>query len=246
MATDIDIANLALSAIGTRSSIASLLEGSQESNVLNQHYQQARQGILTGVHWNFARKQAQLSLLKDATSSTSVAPPVPWTYEYAYPPDCLQGRYIMPSLQANQANMSGAFPTQQVASGPVYFVVGTDTDANGNDVQVILTNQPQAIYVYTKDITNVALFGPDAVTAFYYYLASRCATQLTGDKSLAKALYDIAHQVTIDARVSNGNEGLTVIDVVPDWIRVRGYANDWCYPPGAIAWIPPTNLALIT
>ena len=240
----VDIANLALSAMGTRSSIASLTEGSTESRALNQHYQQARAGIMTGVHWNFARKQAQLALLKDATQGQAV--PVPWTYEYAYPADCLQGRYILPQLQANTSGVPGAFPVQSVASGPVYFIIATDTDANGNDQQVILTNQQQAIFVYTKDITNEGLFSPDFVTAFYYYLASRACKQLTGDKQLAVDLFKMADQITRDARVSNGNEGLTIIDVVPDWIRVRGYGNDWSYPPGSVCWLPPTNLMLIT
>jgi len=244
LASDVDIANCALSAIGTRSSIASLTEGSTESDVIGQHYAAARDAILTGVHWNFARKQQLMALVLDATQGQ--ATPVPWNYEYAYPPDCLQGRYILPQLAASSGGVPGASPLMAVSSGPVYFVVSSDVDTQGNDQQVILSNQPQAILVYTKRITNAGLFSSDFVTAFYYYLASRICNQLTGDKGLAKQMFDVADRATKDARVSNGNEGLTVIDSVPDWIRVRGYSYDWAYPPGSICWMPPTNLTLIT
>jgi hypothetical protein len=245
VATDVDICNFALAAIGTRSSIASLTEGSTESDVCAQHYTTARDAILAGVHWNFARKQALMSVLLDATQGQATPPP--WTYEYAYPPDCLQGRYVMPQLAAaDSAGVPGAAPVMSVSSGPVYFIISSDTDAEGNDQQVLLTNQAQAIFVYTKRITNAGLFSPDFITAFYYYLASRICNQLTGDKGLAKQMFEIADRAARDARVSNGNEGLTIIDSVPDWIRVRGYSADWAYPPGSICYLPPTNLTLVT
>lgn len=244
MASDVDICNLALAAIGTRSSISALDEGSTESNACALQYTVARDAVLGGVHWNFARKQALMAVLKDASLGQSVPPP--WNYEYAYPSDCLQGRYVMPQLAATGGGVPGTVPVQSIASAPVYFLVGSDTDSNGNDQNVILTNQPQAILVYTKRITNPSLFGPDFVDAFAYYLASRICIALTGDKGLARGMFDMADKLVKAAQTSNGNEGITVIDSVPDWIRVRGYSSDWAYPPGSITWCQPTQLSMVT
>lgn len=200
--------------------------------------------MLAGVHWNFARKQVAMALLKDITLGQSVPPP--WNYEYAYPSDCLGARYVLPQLAATGGSVPGSAPVQSVASGPVYFLPSSDTDSNGNDSNVILTNQPQAILVYTKRITNTNLFGPDFVDAFAYYLGSRICVALTGDKAMARSAFEMADKLVRAAQASNGNEGLTVIDSVPDWIRVRGYESDWASPPGSITWCQPVSLSMVT
>jgi hypothetical protein len=33
---------------------------------------------------------------------------------------------------------------------------------------------------------------------------------------------------------------------VPDWIRVRGYASDWAYPPGSYFTIQPQALTMVS
>ena len=50
-------------------------------------------------------------------------------------------------------------------------------------------------------------------------LAGRLVIALTGDKGLAQLKMQEANQFIMIARVSDGNEGLTVNDVTPDWIR---------------------------
>lgn len=247
MATsDVAICNLALSAVGSRSSIAALSEGSVEANSCGLHYTPALEAVLQAAHWNFARKQGTAALLKDGTVVGGTPPPAPWLYEYAYPADCLQIRYVLPQLASAQGVVPGTVPTQAVATAPVYFILSSDTDAGGNDTNVILTNQPQAILVYTKRITNPNLFDAVFVDAFAYYLASRICFNLTGDKQIARDIFKIADALSRQARASNGNEGITVIDSVPDWIRVRGYCSDWAYPPGSITFNSPTNLSLVT
>lgn len=202
--------------------------------------------MLASAHWNFARKQGTAALLKDATVVGGTAPPPPWVYSYATPADCLNARYILPQLASAQGVVPGTVPVEAVASAPVYFIISSDTDANGNDSNVILTNQPQAILVYTKRLTNPNLFDPGFVDAFALYLASRICFQLTGDRALARDIFSRADALTKQARASNGNEGITVIDTVPDWIRVRGYYSDWAYPPGSVTFNSPTNLSLVT
>lgn len=207
-------------------------------------YEASRDAVLAGVHWNFARKQANLAVLKDITLGQSVPPP--WNYEYAYPSDSIQFRYVLPQMAQTGGAVPGSVPVQSIASGPVYFLSSSDVDANGNDTNVLLMNQPQAIGVYTKRITNPNLFGPDFVDAFAYYLASRICLTLTGEMAKAVSLFQAAERLVRQAQASNGNEGLTVIDQIPDWIRVRGYSSDWAYPPGSITWCNPIPLSMVT
>ena len=51
---------------------------------------------------------------------------------------------------------------------------------------------------------------------------------LTGDKKLANMAIKEANRLIELARVGDGNEGLTINDVTPDWLRVRGV--DWATP----------------
>lgn len=238
---------MALDAIGTRSTIGSLSEPSAEARALSRHYAPALDSILSAAHWNFARKQANLTLLKDASLSPPQTTPPPWIYEYAYPSDCVQGRYVMPMWSNLPASVPGAASAIPFFIGPpVRYIVSTDSDANGNDIPVILTNQPQAIFVYTKRVTNTALFSPDFVQAFANYLGWKISIPLSGDKAMAKMAFEIADKTCKDAQKSNGNEGITVIDTVPDWMRVRGFENDWASPPGSMFYTAPQNLTMIS
>ncbi|TDY26301.1 hypothetical protein B0G81_6811 [Paraburkholderia sp. BL6665CI2N2] len=215
----VQICNLALAAVGTRSTIASLDEGSGESNQCSLHYDVALEAALRGVHWNFARKQVQLALIADATQGQAV--PQPWTYEYALPANCLLARFVLPQMAITGA----PFPVAQ--QRPVPFIIGSDEDSDGNDITVLLTNEPLAQLVYTARITNPAIYDPSFVDAFVPVLGSKLAIPLTGDKGTRQTLIQLAQALLNGAQVSNGNEGLTVIDHQPDWMRVRGFAADW-------------------
>jgi hypothetical protein len=124
--------------------------------------------------------------------------------------------------------------------------MSSDYDANGNNINVILTNQNQAIAVYTKNVTNTLLFSPEFIRAFALYLGHMIAIPLTGDKQLAKGLFDESTQLIRDAAASNQNEGLTVNESIPDWMRVRGYASDWAYPAGSLTYYGPDAMGSVS
>lgn len=231
MTDQVTIWNMALQECGTRSSVASVTEKSTEANALAQRWDNALASTLQKARWNFARAQALLTLLGDATQGQAV--PTPWIYKYAYPSDCAQGRNIMATVLQQPAGTTPGVPSTPTAVGPpVPFLISLDRDASGNQIKVILTNQPQATFVYTALVTNTQLYDDQFVEALSVFLASRVCFQLTGDKGLTKDLNAKAEALCLQAAASNGNEGLTVIDSVPDWIRVRGYAADYAYPDG--------------
>lgn len=246
MATSaVAICNLALDAIGTRSTIASLNENSAEANCCARQYDTALDAVLSAAHWNFARKQISMSLLKDGTLNPPDSVPTPWVFEYAYPQDCILARYVMPLAVSQNTTFVGTPAVQYPITPPVRFIVSSDEDSNGNPQNVILTNQADAILCYTFRCTNTALFDPQFTRAFANYLGALIAIPLTGDKAMANRAFQIADKTCNDAAASNGNEGFDVIDNVPDWITTRGYVWDWghaqdgqwIFPPQSLAWV---------
>lgn len=246
MTDQVTLCNLALDAMGSRSSISSLQEPSAEARALSRHYAAALDTMLTAAHWNFARTQVTLTLLNDASLSPPQPVPAPWLYEYQYPADCVQLRYLMPTWSNFPASVPGASNFPWLIGPPVRFIVSNDRDSGGNDIAVILSNQSQAVGVYTKRITNPSLFSADFVQAFAHYLGWKISIPLSGDKALAKMCFDTADRLSREAQKSNGNEGLTVLDQTPDWMRVRGFENDYASPPGSMYFTAPQNLVMIT
>lgn len=235
MTDQIAIYNLALDAIGSQSTVSSPMETSAEANALNRHWLPAIRQILRAVHWNFARYQRAMTLLKDASIGGTT--PAPWVYEYAYPNDCLLARYIMP-------NLDGALG--EITVGPtVRFLVSSDNDTSNNPITVLLTNQPQAVLVYTRLIENPTLFDDEFIEALRQYIGARIAIALTGDRDKRDDCYAKATAAVEGARARNGNESVKVMEHVPDWIRVRGYAPDFAYPDGSLYYTEPQSLALI-
>lgn len=251
MTDEVTICNLALDIIGARSEISSLDEDSQSARTLSLHYAPTRGAVLRAAHWNFARKQVALTVLKAAAGApenplgAGALPPAPWIYAYAMPSDSVLARYVMPQLESQPPSVPGA-SVPFFTGPPVRFVISSDADTNGNPITVLLTNQPQAILVYTARIEDSELYDDQFVIAFSNYLGARICNRVNGDKQLAINAMSLATQTIREARATNGNEGLTVNDSTPDWMRARGYASDWAFPPGSMFWMSPQNLTLVS
>lgn len=129
-----------------------------------------------------------------------------------------------------QITISGAlfYPhaTQPVTQGSTTGV-GTSatftlTYTAPTDQNVILTNQEFAILNYIRDVADVNLFDDLFTNAFTSILGASLNMALSGDKKLSNMLIALANDDIGKARGRDGNEGLTVNDITPDWLRVRG------------------------
>jgi hypothetical protein len=161
-------------------------------------------------------------------------PAPPWLYEYLLPADCISPRYVaalpssaIPAVPIFSSQTTYSLPLVQGAA--VKFITAIGADPDGNNVKVLLTNQSQAILVYTAQITNTELWDPGFEQAFVYSLAGYLAIPLTGEKGVAKTNFDIANQKIAEARASDGNEGLTTQETVPDWLQIRGVGHEAGY-----------------
>lgn len=100
------------------------------------------------------------------------------------------------------------------------------------DQRVILTNQEFATLAYVKQVTDPNVMDPLFQKAWADILGAHLSVALTGDKKRANDLVQLANRSIEQARSIDGNEGLTINDVTPDWIRIRGVAYTEGYMSG--------------
>lgn len=240
---DIDACNRALGDAGTRSTIADINEQTPEAANCRLYYESTLQQLFRAAHWAFARGFVAPALLKALPGTPENPgpytvwspdyPPPNWLYSYAYPEDCVAVRYLLPNYDRTAAEAAvPIFPGQAYAQPayfrPLKFAVVSDTDSTGNRVRAICSNQPQVLLCYTKYLTTPALWDPDFAAAFSAALAARLSMPLRGDPDLKINLLKISNSIILDARVRDGNEGITEYTAIPDWIQTRGLMPfDW-------------------
>ena len=227
----VDICNRALSRIGTRSTIASLDEGSAEANACQLWYDELRQQLLRVAPWGFSRATIVLTQLGDLIPDNTA--PSPWLYKYAYPSDCAKFRYVLPPPILPSTNLApnvGSVQPSQWAQGPSRsnrYVVGTDVDGNGNQITVLLSNLYQASGVYNREVTDPNQFDALFRGALTAALAYNLVAPLSGNVGQMESLAKEAERAILQARTADANESITRSDHTPDWIATRGLGGPW-------------------
>jgi hypothetical protein len=87
---------------------------------------------------------------------------------------------------------------------------------------VVLCNQEFAIGTYVQDITDPNNMDDAFQECWANVLGATICIALSGDKKLANGAIQSANVIIERARTMDGDEGFTVNDVTPDWIRIRG------------------------
>ena len=102
------------------------------------------------------------------------------------------------------------------------------------DQRVILCNQESAILTYVKRVTDLNVMDDDFVEALVQALGATICPNINGDKALMSMAIQRANAKIAEARKNDGNEGLTINDVTPDWLRTRGIAYpNWEFSPNS-------------
>lgn len=240
MTSPTDVVNLSLDAIGARAQVAAPVpaasDGSQAGDVACRQYTVRFLALARSAHWQCLRRQTTLTLLKAAQgtpenpSGALAQPPQPWLYAYALPSDYVKARHI-PALITNQvgsvpvmANL-GMPPQPFADKAAVPFVLAIDTDSDGNQIKVLLTNWQQAQLVYTANIQNPDLWDASFLQAFVAVLAAFFVNPLNRNAQLAGEQIAMAKNLIMEARIPDGNEGPSSVDNLPDFIAVRGYVG---------------------
>lgn len=244
----VSIANQSLLRIGQRNQISSLTENSTEANACATLFEPTFSSLARTARWNCLRKQSALTLIAAAqgtpenpSGTAFPLPPTPFLYSYLLPPDCLAMRYIVPSLPSG----AGSVPPPTTAStsagtwlpgqgGQIFFQVAYATDSANNPMEVVLTNQCQAQAVYTVSSVNPAIWDSLFEQAMVASLAAFLVPALSLNLQLATMQIQVAEKMIANARAADGNEGVTVMDHTPDWMRARGGESGYAFWNGGL------------
>lgn len=194
----VKIGNMALSNIGSGSTIESMDENSIEAKQIKLWYDFARKQALSALDWNFARKRLVLATHSDD------APELEWAFRYQYPVDALVIRRLV--------NPSGP------KAKPVPYVV--ENSADGAE-KTILTNLEEAEAVYTFDNTNTIMYSADFVNAFAFLLATYISFILTSKRSIKSDNMQLYVNTLRLAQAHNANEKVDDEPKDADWISGR-------------------------
>jgi hypothetical protein len=240
----VQLCNLALLQVAARAQVQSInpSDGTPAGDVCTQLYQPTVDAFARSAHWNCLRFQSgslgstqppPLQLLKAAQGTAEAIanpaltpPPQPWLYEYALPPDCLKARFLVPQLTPSASSppltsAGGLMLPKRWGNTAIPFTVAVDVDAQGDELQVLLTDLCNAQLVYTRRLTNIGLWDSQFLMGAKSALAVWLAPGLNGSVTMANAAMGIAKAMLDAARMSDGNEGPQVQDHQPDWISVR-------------------------
>tara|TARA_Y100000996_G_scaffold343063_1_gene280619 strand:- start:1491 stop:2108 length:618 start_codon:yes stop_codon:yes gene_type:complete len=196
MASQVQIAKLALQHVGDRFDISSLTEFTPEAEQVNLIFNDTRDALLRQHPWNFAKK---------FVSPATVAGTVPggWTFMYLYPTDAVRILGITNPLGRGQP--------------PIEFEVARNAANN----RVLLCDQESAEIVYTARITTTEDFDAEFTMALSYSLAAKLAMPLTGDRGIAGELEKLATIYCNSAWETDASEGIEPAKPEADWITAR-------------------------
>lgn len=216
MITDeVSIYNLALNAVGTRSTVALPTEKSREAEVCRLWFGPVRDRVLRAAPWASTRAWARLALLKerdDAARWVSSDPEPGFQYAYGVPSDMLAPRY----LAGWQRFTLSSYPGNKLA---------------------LMTSVPDALLTYTKKQEVVGLWDVGLQMAVVYALAAHIAMPLTGKPARARNAMEQANDFILSAREENANNDMASVDTIPSWLQVRGHTDNlnatrYFYPNG--------------
>jgi hypothetical protein len=134
------------------------------------------------------------------------------------------------SYFAIQANPVAQGSTTGLGTGATFNLTQATT---ATPQRVILTNQEFATLNYVSQITDPNIMDSMFQTAWINLCASAMTIALKeNSREKANGLIKQVNAAIEQARVADGNEALTVNDVTPDFIRIRGIAYTDGYTTG--------------
>lgn len=171
MASEADIANLALGRLRIGAFISDLDDSSTPARLCSQFFSQCRQEVLQAFPWGFAKRAEALALVSSQTFPG-------WTYVYQYPSSCLKVLHV---TDENGIRFVKSFYSDREYSQLQLLMPWDQALKDDNASRVLLSDVPDAWAIYTVDLDNVGTFPPDFVSAFADRLAMEVGGPLQAD-----------------------------------------------------------------
>jgi len=193
MASDVEIANRALSKLGDKT-IVSLTEDSNSARAINECYVLVRKNEIRRHPWHFAKKRALLA-------ASATAPAFDFSYAYPLPSDCL--RVLMPHPESDSVQYDGK----------------VDWKLEGRS---ILSDQAGPLKItYLADVTDSEQFDSAFVDTFAARLAAEVSMRLTGSAEKRKLALEEYRMSLLEARRVNAFEQFSIERPMGDWEIAR-------------------------
>lgn len=186
MASEVQIARLALQHLGDRFSITSLEEATPEAEQVNLVYDEVRDMVLRSHPWKFAKKFTSPAFLVE---TPTFAPPPNWGYMYVYPSDCLRMLRIVNTLGDDKP--------------PIRYEIGLNSVGD----RVILSNESEITLEYTSRVVDPNMYDSQFITGLAYRLAQYLAIPITGDRQRMADMQALADRELGLAMATDANEG---------------------------------------
>lgn len=209
MASVVQICNMALSHIGSEARVASISppDGSVEAGYCATFYDQARTEMLEPGNWRFSLRRAALAQVTNLSET--------WAYAYALPSDCLRPLRIL-----RPTTLVTVFTQDRALYEP------NDRNSAPFDIEadVLYTNEPEAVLVYVRDVTDTGKFTPSFSSALSYLLASYLAGPfIKGNEGvrIGDAMRERAMALADMAAAASANSGSVENEYEPADIQAR-------------------------
>jgi hypothetical protein len=223
MSSEVDICNLALAHLGDTATIASINppEGSAQAEHCSRFYPIARDSLLEMHPWGFATKRVTLALLTITLSE--------WNYVYQLPNGVINLIAVLPPGNSDDYSVKATYPSQygynpEIIPAAGYYVPQPYQYETIDDVQVIMTDQKDAVLRYTAIVTDTTRFSPLFVTTLSWYLASMLAGPvIKGDAGAAegKRCLQMFQAHLVEATASDAVQRNIKPNQIVSWISGR-------------------------
>lgn len=171
------VVNAALEQIASQTTIASLTDGSDAANAALVVYAPTVQLMLRELDPDFARYTAPLVL------SGAPTPVPPWAYEYLWPADMVRLRQVQPP-SSGSGSLADPNDPQPVRANVAFDLIG------GVNTKVILSNQQNALAVYTTSLVTESAWDSVFTDAVIRRLANPLALALSGRPDFAREVLE--------------------------------------------------------
>lgn len=221
MPSPVDICNAALSHLGARAQVSSISppDGSVEAGYCARFYPLARREVLEAGEFAITKTRVQLAEVYNESTI--------WQYAYALPADCIKPLRV---LELNYLSAAGLiWPLGAYVSEFDWRRIDDMFSERGSadfeiEGEVLRTNEPEAVLLYKRDITDTSKFTPLCTSAIGMalagYLAGPIIKGLDGAR-VGATWRDQAMQILAKAAASDANGGSERADHVASHIHAR-------------------------
>lgn len=214
---------MALSHIGAEAQVSNINppDGSAEAGYCARFYPIARRIAMESHAWTFAKTRATLALVTTNPSSL-------WLYAYALPSDMVNAIRVL-NLATVEAILLSLDSFSMATTNALYWqLLLRNTEQSSADFEieggVLLTNEPDAVLIYTKDEENVSNWTPTFTSAVAQLLAGYLAGPIikgTDGMKVGQAWTQSGLNLLGQAASSDANSTSEQADFVPTSIQAR-------------------------